>query len=231
MKKEKVFFRHSRYAKKNNAGFTLIELMVVISIISLLANIFVATAYVARIKARDVKRIAQLNQVQKALEIFYDIHGVYPCGDSNGSGGLDQTNWPYGTSDSTYSGKLANGCDNGNGMGGPPDGDCDDIGVDATNCTFPPLGGIFDEGLMHIENLPDPLHPVRSYWYAVDQARQTYFLMAETEQDSINLADDGGHCSCYETGPGITTVDNPSTYNCDNFIYTASGGGNVCDYP
>ena len=59
-------------------GFTLIELLVVISIIGLLSSIVLTSVNSARAKARDARRIADLNQIQTALEFFYDSQGRYP---------------------------------------------------------------------------------------------------------------------------------------------------------
>ncbi len=64
--------------RKKQNGFTLIELLVVISIIGLLSSMVMVALNNARIKARDAKRIADLNQLSKALEIYMDNHGSYP---------------------------------------------------------------------------------------------------------------------------------------------------------
>lgn len=59
-------------------GFTLIELLVVISIIGLLSSIVLASLNTARAKARDTKRIANVREMQKAIELYYDKNGYYP---------------------------------------------------------------------------------------------------------------------------------------------------------
>lgn len=51
------------------SGFTLIELMVVIAIIGILSAGAVAGVNIARTKARDAKRTADVAQIQKALAL------------------------------------------------------------------------------------------------------------------------------------------------------------------
>ena len=64
----------------NRAAFTLIELLVVIAIIGLLSTIAVVSLGSARIKSRDVKRKADVLQVQQALSFYYDKYGDLPTG-------------------------------------------------------------------------------------------------------------------------------------------------------
>jgi prepilin-type N-terminal cleavage/methylation domain-containing protein len=64
--------------KLHKQGFTLVELLVVISIIGLVASIVLASVRSAGIKARDSKRISGLRQLTYALALYYDKFGQYP---------------------------------------------------------------------------------------------------------------------------------------------------------
>ena len=61
-------------------GFTLIELLVVIAIIGILASVVLASLNSARLKSRDARRIADIKQIQLALELFFDVGSSYPAG-------------------------------------------------------------------------------------------------------------------------------------------------------
>ncbi len=63
---------------KKIRGFTLIELLVVIAIISLLSATVMTNLNKARLRSRDIRRLADLRQVQKAVEFYYDDNGHYP---------------------------------------------------------------------------------------------------------------------------------------------------------
>ena len=59
-------------------GFTLVELLVVITIIGILSSIGLSTFTSAQIKSRDAKRKTQLKQLADAFEAYYNDHGGYP---------------------------------------------------------------------------------------------------------------------------------------------------------
>lgn len=69
--------------KKKNGGFTLIELLVVISIIGLISSMVLTSLNMARLKARNSKRQADLKQIQVAIELFFNDVGRYPTCVSN----------------------------------------------------------------------------------------------------------------------------------------------------
>jgi type II secretion system protein G len=64
--------------KRNSRGFTLIELLVVIAIIGILSSVVLASLNDARQKSRDAKRVADIKQLQLALELYFDSNGSYP---------------------------------------------------------------------------------------------------------------------------------------------------------
>jgi prepilin-type N-terminal cleavage/methylation domain-containing protein len=71
-------------------GFTLIELLIVIAIIGILASVILASLSTARAKSRDAKRVAEVGQIQKALELYYyDNNQTYPSTTPTGYSGAD----------------------------------------------------------------------------------------------------------------------------------------------
>ncbi|PIR69660.1 MAG: hypothetical protein COU47_02020 [Candidatus Niyogibacteria bacterium CG10_big_fil_rev_8_21_14_0_10_46_36] len=69
------------FTSKTNgkAGFTLIELLVVIAIIGILASVVLASLNSARLKSRDARRVADIKQIQLALELYFDATRSYPA--------------------------------------------------------------------------------------------------------------------------------------------------------
>ena len=63
---------------KKNKGFTLIELLVVIAIIGILSSVVLASLNSARRKSRDARRVADIKQLQLALELYFDANKTYP---------------------------------------------------------------------------------------------------------------------------------------------------------
>jgi len=98
--------------KKVLQGFTLVELLVVMSIIGILATVMLSSFMSSQRRSRDAVRKSDLEQVGKALEMFYSDYEFY----SLGSGGnimacpyddTTPTSCTWGANDDT--GKMTDG--------------------------------------------------------------------------------------------------------------------------
>lgn len=65
-------------------GFTLLELLVTITIIGTLSSIMLIAGRGSLVKSRDTQRKSDVKNIGDALELFYADYGVYPPG-SNGN--------------------------------------------------------------------------------------------------------------------------------------------------
>ncbi|MBI2552532.1 type II secretion system protein [Candidatus Uhrbacteria bacterium] len=61
-------------------GFTLIELLVVIAIIGILAVVSAVSLNQARRRARDTKRVADIQQLRNAMLLYSNSRADYPAG-------------------------------------------------------------------------------------------------------------------------------------------------------
>jgi general secretion pathway protein G len=68
----------SRIKHHISTGFTLIELMTVIAIITLLASIIMVSVTNARMRARDAKRVSDTKSIELALSLYYNDNYKYP---------------------------------------------------------------------------------------------------------------------------------------------------------
>lgn len=64
--------------KANVLGFTLIEILIVISIIGLLASVVLVGLGGFRSRGRDTRRITDLTSLQNGLEVYYARNNNYP---------------------------------------------------------------------------------------------------------------------------------------------------------
>lgn len=84
--KKNRFIQHQFHG----AGFTLIELIVVIAILGILATIGLTSFQTSQMKSRDARRKSDLEQVQRALEAYMNDYGNYPAANA---GGIDGFLW------------------------------------------------------------------------------------------------------------------------------------------
>lgn len=90
---------------KNKHGFSLIELLVVISIIAVLTAVLMINFVGARERSRDSQKIQNLNGIKNSLRMYYNDNQIYPATLSmlgSGSSGYvsslgDTTGLVYGT--------------------------------------------------------------------------------------------------------------------------------------
>lgn len=72
---------------KQKFGFTLVELLVVITIIGILSTAAVVNLRTAKAKARDARRLSDIAQIRKALEVYNYLEGDdYPAQDGRCDG-------------------------------------------------------------------------------------------------------------------------------------------------
>jgi len=179
---------------KNHKGFTLIELLVVLAIITLIFSLILASMSTARKKARDSQRVQDFAEFRKALELYYNQFGMYPCGDSS----IGPTYYI----DSSGSCPFLDG-ESYSGMNPPTS--CSTFHSDILSCGYPEFG-ISRAGFYSQHYQKDPLEswPSYSYIYTVNIDRSAYLLQTRLEANPDRMQKDGGLCNNrYEFGPGL----------------------------
>jgi prepilin-type N-terminal cleavage/methylation domain-containing protein len=107
-KKRRLIFPHPQ------SGFTLMELLVVISIIGLLGSIVMVQVSTTRRAARDSKRVSSVVTLLNGLDQYYGNNGYYPPAEIDYPGGFPPgAKWYYRVDDSTANRFLPSLKDNG----------------------------------------------------------------------------------------------------------------------
>ena len=188
-----------------NTGFTLIELLVVIAIIGLLSSVVLVTVNSARMKSRDLVRIATLKQVETALELYYDKYGHYPIAELEvdiGECGRNHFDVANDFADLDACGNYTADYDTSLSEPwipqlGPP-------GYEPETCPTCEACPSVGEGFLSSWWIKDPVnsYPVR-YVYAVTTDLSTYEITVPLETNSNLMTNDGGNANNrYEVGPG-----------------------------
>jgi len=68
----------SRQHKSLVWGFTLVELLVVLTIIGILAIVVMASLTDAQARSRDSKRVSEIRSLQEGLAMYLDNHSTFP---------------------------------------------------------------------------------------------------------------------------------------------------------
>lgn len=68
---------------KRGAGFTMLELLIVIAIIGILVSMGTVAYSSAQKRARDSKRVSDMKAIQSGLEQYYADNNSYPAAGSN----------------------------------------------------------------------------------------------------------------------------------------------------
>lgn len=130
-------------------GFSIPELIIVTAIIALLAAVGYGSYSGYRVKARDSKRIAELEQVHLALKQYASINGTVPiCSDGGYAGGCDMTSFGSytGSMDTTLDGQFILPLVEAGYLVGPVTDPLDDgahFSVYGHNGEFPPGSGVY----------------------------------------------------------------------------------------
>jgi len=108
MKKKNIVKLLNCSIAKNNkrAAFTLIELLIVIVILGMLATITIASFARGKAKARDSRRVADLNSIQMAVDMFRDTEKRWP-GTASSWYQSNHTPWWQGNGNTLFETEIA----------------------------------------------------------------------------------------------------------------------------
>lgn len=76
------------FQTKHIRGFTLVELLIAISIIAIISVVGFTSFSQAQVRARDAKRKQDLRSIAIALELYYQKNKRFPCVSNSENGGF-----------------------------------------------------------------------------------------------------------------------------------------------
>lgn len=127
--------------KKYSNGFSLIELLVVISIIGVLSAVLMVNFVGTRERSRDAQKIQNLNSLKNALRLYYNDNQRYPTnaelrgvGFSGYMANIGDTSFVYTQPNGTDSFKITIGLEVGAG---------DDDENSQVSCGLTPTPGVY----------------------------------------------------------------------------------------
>lgn len=65
--------------RRRPSGFTIVELLIVVVVISIIATITIVTFNGVQARARDTVRLQDMKSIIKALEAYKSVNGAYPA--------------------------------------------------------------------------------------------------------------------------------------------------------
>jgi prepilin-type N-terminal cleavage/methylation domain-containing protein len=77
-----MYKKHNQNLNYKQKGFTVIELLVVISVISLLSSVIMVSLVKARAKGRDARRLEDVKVLSQAIQLYIGDTGTPPPGNN-----------------------------------------------------------------------------------------------------------------------------------------------------
>ncbi|HYD34829.1 MAG TPA: prepilin-type N-terminal cleavage/methylation domain-containing protein [Vitreimonas sp.] len=181
-----IFPSHSSHTYRHRvaqAGFTLMEIMIVMVIIGVLSTIGVGSYRSTQQKSRDARRKSDLKNIASALEVYYNDKSKYPD-DGSDSGKI----YGCGTKSTNDTGKTV--CEWGEAF--------EETVTGVTARTI------------YMVKLPEDPRSTYTYYYYTDGSRKIFHLYAYLENDldtDINAEDSGYDCGAYECNYVVTSTN------------------------
>ncbi len=198
----------SMFLRSSKRGFTIIELLVTVSLLVILLSIAIASFGPAREKSRDTQRQTDLRTIEAALALYKNKYGVYPEG----------CNGPTTSATPVWSGQLGS------------DYECTSGGRQF-------IIGLAPEFLPKLPIDPKLNGTDSGYVYAVNSERSVYKVMAlnTVETEVVGYGDEFFRCG-QEFNPVLVSTDSSvgASYNdpeiCERVPPTLPGGYNPGGY-